>query len=120
MSNPLQQLIDGLITRVNENPDLREFVRNWVGSYHGKILQFETDKGTLHIILAKDGTMRADKGSYPSPDIIYKAAAQTLLDLFTGQADFRELVKRWEIVIVGAGHESVQLAKLITKAMSIN
>ena len=118
VSNPLQQLIDGLITRVNETPDLREFVRKWVGSYHGKILQLETDKGTLHLILTRDGTIRVNPGSYPSPDIIYKAPAQTLLDLFTGKANFRELIKRWELVIVGAGHESVQLAKLIMQAMS--
>ena len=118
MSNPLHQLIDGLVTRVNENPELQEFVRNWVGSYHGKILQLETEKRTLHLILARDGTIRVKKGSYPSPDVIYKAPAQTLLDLFTGQANFRELIKRWELVIIGAGHESTQLAKLIMQAMS--
>jgi hypothetical protein len=118
MSNPLEQLIDGLVTRVNDTPNLRKFVRNWVGAYHGKILQLETEKGVLHLILARDGTIRVNQGSYPSPDVIYKAPAQTLLDLFTGQANFRELIKRWELVIVGAGHESAQLAKLIIQAMS--
>ncbi|MFX1475910.1 MAG: SCP2 sterol-binding domain-containing protein [Promethearchaeota archaeon] len=118
MSNPLHQLIDGLVTRVNRTPELREFVRNWVGSYHGKILQLETEKGTHHLILTTDGTIRVNKGSYPSPDVIYKAPAQTLLDLFTGQANFRELIKRWELVIIGAAHESVPLAKLIIQAMT--
>ncbi len=117
MSNPLQQLIEGLITRVNESANLREFVRNWVGPYYGKILQLETDKGTFHIILDREGLMRVKNGVSPSPDVIYKAPAQTLLDLFTGKTDFRELVKRWELVIVGAGHESAQLAKLIVQAM---
>jgi hypothetical protein len=118
LSDTLQQLIDGLVTRVNDTPELQEFVRSWVGSYHGKILQLETEKETRHLILSRDGTIRVHKGNYPSPDVIYKAPAQTLLDLFTGQANFRELIKRWELVIIGAGHESAQLAKLIIQAMS--
>jgi hypothetical protein len=57
--------------------------------------------------------MRLRAGTYPSPDIIFKASTQTLMNLFTGRADFRDLVKRWELVIIGAGHEAVPLAKLV-------
>ncbi|MFX1561982.1 MAG: hypothetical protein ACFFDP_01610 [Promethearchaeota archaeon] len=113
MASQMLQLFETLTKRVNENQKHRDFLRKWVGKYYGKIIQLETDEDTLHIIIHKRGTMQLEKGSYPSPDIIYKAKTQTLMNLFTGRADFRDLMKRWEIIIIGAAHESVPLAQLL-------
>jgi len=107
------QLFEMLIKRVNETDAHRQFVQRWVGAYQGKVLQLDTDEGSFHVILKRDGSMRLRAGTYPSPDIIFKASTQTLMNLFTGRADFRDLVKRWELVIIGAGHEAVPLAKLV-------
>ena len=120
MANQIKQLFETLIELVNTNNEYREFVRKWVGQYHGKILQLETDEGTFHIILNKKGTISLETGSYPSPDIIYKAGAKTLMNLFTGQSAYRDLLKRWEIIIIGAAHESVPLAQLILKVLQSN
>lgn len=113
MTSQMLQLFETLTKRVNETPKHRDFLRNWVGHYQGKIIQLETDEDTFHIIINQKGTMQLQKGTYPSPDVIYKAKAQTLMDLFTGRANFRDLMKRWEIIIIGAGHESVPLAQLL-------
>jgi hypothetical protein len=117
MTNQMVQLFEMLIERVNETESHRQFVRRWVGGYQGKVLQLETDDGSFHVILKKDGSMRLQAGSYPSPDIVFKATTQTLMNLFTGRADFRDLVKRWELVIIGAGHEAVPLAKLVFEVL---
>jgi hypothetical protein len=117
MTNQMVQLFEMLIERVNETESHRQFVRGWVGGYQGKVLQLETDDGSFHVILKKDGSMRLQAGSYPSPDIVFKATTQTLMNLFTGRADFRDLVKRWELVIIGAGHEAVPLAKLVFEVL---
>lgn len=117
MTGQIHQLFETLVKRVNEKPEHREFVREWVGPYQGKVLQLETDQGTFHVVLNKKGTLSLHKGKYPSPDVIYKATTETLMNLFTGQASFRTLIKRWDLVIIGAGHESVSLNKLIQQVL---
>jgi len=117
LTNQLVQIFDGLIVQVNSNPEHREFIQEWVGPYQGKVLQLETDEGTFHVLLTRQGTMELRKGSYPSPEVIYKASTKTLISLFTGQALFRDLMKKWELIIIGAGHESVPLGELMMRVL---
>jgi hypothetical protein len=117
LTNSISQLFDDLISKVNETTELRELVRKWVDPYQGKVLQLETDTETFHVLLFRKGTMELKEGEYPSPDVIYRATNETLMSLFTGQASFRDLMKRWELVIIGAGHESVPLSQLIMRAL---
>lgn len=117
MSNQVLQLFESLIMRVNQTPKQREFVREWVGPYQGKILQLETDQGTFHIALRKKGTISLHEGDYPSPDVIYRATVDTLMKLFTGQTSFRNLMKSWDLVVIGAGHESVPLSQLLMRVL---
>ena len=117
MTNQLVQIFEGLIAKVNETPEHREFIRDWVGPYQGKVLQLETDKGIFHVILLKSGIMKLQYGTYPSPDVIYKASTTTFMNLFTGQTSFRELMKKWELVVIGAGHESVPLGQLLIRVL---
>ncbi|MFX1301213.1 MAG: hypothetical protein ACFFAL_05005 [Promethearchaeota archaeon] len=117
MTNQLTQLFETMIQQVNVTPEHREFVREWVGPYQGKVLQLETDEGTFHILLHRKGTMELRNGSYPSPEVIYKAATVTLMNLFTGQVSFRDLMKRWELIVIGAGHESIPLGQLMMRIL---
>ena len=117
MSNQMVQMFEMLIARVNKTAEHREFIREWVGPYQGKVLQLETDQGSFHILLHHKGTMKLRPGTYPSPDVIYKASTETLMNLFSGQASFRDLMKRWELVIIGAGHESVPLGQLMIRVL---
>jgi len=117
LTNQLAQLFETMIQQVNKTPEHREFVREWVGSYQGKVLQLETDSDKFHILLHRQGTMELQTGSYPSPDVIYKASAETLMNLFTGRASFRDLMKRWELIIIGAGHESLPLGQLMMRVL---
>jgi hypothetical protein len=111
------QMFEILIERVNKTADHRKFIREWVGPYQGKVLQLETDQGTFHILVHQQGTMDLKQGIYPSPDVIYKASTETLMSLFTGRASFRDLMKRWELIIIGAGHESVPLGQLMMQVL---
>ena len=117
MSAAMEQMFEHLIKKVNENAEHREFVRNWVGAYHGKVLQVETEKGAFHIRVYRKGTMTFHEGKYPSPDVIYRSSADTLMKLFTGQASFRDLIKNWDLIIIGAGHESVPLGQLFLRVL---
>lgn len=117
MSAVMEQMFGTLIKQVNDNADHREFVRNWVGAYQGKVLQVETEKGAFHIRLYQKGTMTLHNGQYPSPDVIYRSSVDTLMKLFTGQASFRDLIRSWDLIIIGAGHESVPLGQLFMRVL---
>lgn len=117
LTNQIAQLFETMIQQVNDTPKHREFVRDWVGPYQGKVLQVETDDAIFHILLHRKGTMELRIGSYPSPEVIYKASTETLMSLFTGRATFRELMKRWELIIIGAGHESLPLGQLMMRVL---
>ncbi|MDO8055627.1 MAG: SCP2 sterol-binding domain-containing protein [Candidatus Hermodarchaeota archaeon] len=117
MSATMEQMFEHLIKQVNGNAEYREFVRNWVGAYHGKVLQLEMENGAFHIRLYRKGTMTLHKGKYPSPDVIYRSSVDTFMKLFTGQATFRELMKTWDLIIIGAGHESVPLGTLFMRVL---
>ncbi|MFW9830750.1 MAG: SCP2 sterol-binding domain-containing protein [Candidatus Thorarchaeota archaeon] len=117
MTNQVLEMFERLIERVNDSAEHRDFIREWVGAYQGKVLQLETEKGTFHIVLYRKGKISLKTGAYPSPDVIYKATTKTLMNLFTGQASFRDLTKRWELVIIGAGHESLALGQLILRVL---
>jgi hypothetical protein len=39
------------------------------------------------------------------------------MKVFTGQVTFREVMKRWDLIIMGAGHESVPLGQLIMRVL---
>lgn len=117
MANQLSQLFESMIQQVNDTPQHREFVREWVGPYQGKALQLETESETFHILLHRQGTMELQIGSYPSPEVIYKASTETLMNLFSGRTSFRDLTKRWELIVIGAGHESLPLAQLMMRVL---
>ena len=117
LTNQLAQLFETMIQQVNDTPEHREFIRDWVGPYQGKVLQLETDDVTFHILLHRKGTMELRIGSYPSPEVIYKASTDTLMSLFTGRATFRDLTKRWELIVIGAGHESLPLGQLMMRVL---
>jgi hypothetical protein len=117
MTNQILELFKTLIQRVNSSNEHQMFIQEWVGPYPGKILQLQTDKGAFHIILHQQGNVELQSGIAPSPDVIYQATSQTLMDLFTGKATFRELTKTWKLLVIGAGHESVPLARLILRVL---
>ena len=117
MGNQLIQLFETFVQRVNNKAEHREFVRDWIGPYDGKVLQLETDEGTFHLVLQNKGTITLKEGSYPSPDVIYKAKTQTLMNLFSGQVAFRDSMKSWDLIVIGAGHESVPLTKLMLQVL---
>ncbi len=117
MTHQIAELFEGFISQVNKVPEHRAFIREWVGPYQGKVLQVETETETFHILLHRKGIMELRYGSYPSPEVIYKASSKILMSLFTGQASFRDLMKRWDLIIIGAGHESVPLNQLMMRVL---
>lgn len=112
----LQEFFKFLQTQCNSKDDLKKQLADWVGPYHGKILQVHTEEGSQYMVVTKD---RIDlfEGVYPSPDVIYKANAETLLGIFTGEVPFKDTMKDGSLEVIGNAHESDPLANLILAVM---
>ncbi len=113
----LQEFFQFLMAQVRDKPNLKETLAEWVGPYDGKVLQLHTNEGDQYIVITKDG-MTLHDGVYPSPDVVYKASAETILGIFTGETPFRDTMKDGSLVVIGNAHESNPLANLILEAMT--
>ncbi len=119
-SDQMKQMMQMVISKTKSSDDLKKSLAKWVGPYHGKVLQIQTGDNLdefFYIVVTKDKMWLKD-GEYPSPDVTYRAKSQVLLDIFTGRAPFGKFMKSWELMVIGAGHESVPLAKLIFDVMT--
>ncbi|TXT57469.1 MAG: hypothetical protein BAJATHORv1_10171 [Candidatus Thorarchaeota archaeon] len=112
----LQEFFKFLQSKVNEKDDIKKFVSDWIGPYDGKILQVHTEDGDQYIVITHDG-MTMHEGTYPSPDVIYKAKADVLLGIFTGDVKFKDTMKDGRLEVIGNAHESDPLANLILQAL---
>ncbi|MBD3406360.1 MAG: hypothetical protein GF411_09640 [Candidatus Lokiarchaeota archaeon] len=112
----LQEFFKFLQSKVNEKDDIKKFVIDWIGPYDGKILQVHTEDGDQYIVITRDG-MTMHEGTYPSPDVIYKASAEVLLGIFTGDVKFKDTMKDGRLEVIGNAHESDPLANLILQAL---
>ena len=112
----LQEFFKFLMAKVREKDDLKKVVAEWIGPYHGKVLQVHTEEGDQYIVIRHSG-MTLHDGVYPSPDVIYKASAETLLGIFTGEVPFKDTMKDGRLEVIGNAHESDPLANLILAAM---
>lgn len=114
----LDEFFQFLKSKIHEKEDLQNFVKNWVGRYHGKVLQVITDEGKKYVVITPyEPYMEVREGIYPSPDVIYKASVTTLMGIFTGETPFKKVMKSGELEVIGNAHESDPLANLILQAM---
>ena len=113
----LQEFFKFLMIQCNSKDDLKKQLAAWVGPYHGKILQVHTEEGDQYMVIKKD-KIELFEGTYPSPDVIYKANAATLLGIFTGEIPFKDTMKDGSLQVIGNANESDPLANLILVVMT--
>ena len=126
----LIEMLNLITSKVNSVDSIKKMAQDWVGPYHGKVLQVEIPGYTCHVIVSKKG-MRFEEGAYPSPDVIYRGNAEVLVGIFTGQiAPFTKPIKAWEkgdnstyiprsdeMIVIGAAHESGPLAMIMLEVL---
>ena len=112
----VHKFLQMIIQQGNKKEDAVKIMEEWVGSYDGKILQVETDGKFYHVVITKKGATVKD-GEYPSPDIIFRAPSDLLMQIFTGRHDPIEAIKKWEMIVLGNGHEMVPMNQMIMAVM---
>lgn len=113
----VRQFMNHICSAVNNSEEHKKFVAQWLGPFPGKVLQLDAEGEKFYTVITKE-KLWMEEGDYPSPDVIYRVKdAQVILDIFTGRAPFRDAMKTWDLVVIGAAHESVPLAQLIFNIM---
>lgn len=108
-----KKIFEEIANKANSSIGGQKIMREWVGPYNGKILQFETDTEKFYLVIT-EGKMNVHDGEYPSPDLTIRGSAQVISDVFTGKRSVGDAMKSWDLLLMGAGHEGFTLGKLIT------
>jgi len=117
MSAPaVKKFFEAIAMKANRSSEGTRIMKEWVGPYHGKVIQFETDTEQFYLTVT-NGKMRVHDGKYPAPDLTFKGSSKTISAVFTGRKRFGDAMKSWELVLIGAGHEGFALGRLITTVM---
>lgn len=110
------EIFEEVAKKVNENAEGQRIIKEWVGSYEGKILQFETEAEKFYLVITL-GKMEVCTGDYPSPDLTFRGSSQVIVDVFTGRRSVADAMRSWDLLLIGAGHEGFMLGRLITTAL---
>jgi len=111
-----KRFFEAVAMKANRSADGTRIMKEWIGHYHGKIVQFETDTEQFYLLIA-DGRMKVKDGVYPAPDLTFKGSSKTVSEVFTGRKRMGDAMKTWELVLIGAGHEGFSLGRLVTTVM---
>ena len=108
-----KQIFAEVAKKANSSGEGKRIMKEWVGPYYGKIIQFEADTEKFYLVV-KGGRMKVHDGEYPSPDLTFRGSSQVISDVFTGERSVGNAMKSWDLLLIGAGHEGFILGKLIT------
>ncbi len=108
-----KKIFEEIAKKANNSSEGKRIMKEWVGPYHGKILQLETDAEKFYLAVT-DGRMKVYDGEYPSPDLTFRGSSQVISDVFAGKRSVGDAMKSWDLLLMGAGHEGFILGKLIT------
>ena len=113
MNSGAKDFFQTTAVKANESSSGKLIMKEWVGHYDGKVVQFQTGKEVFYIVVA-DETMRVCDGEYPSPDIIFRGPPELIIDVFTLRKSMESAMKSWELVVLGAGHDGFALRELVS------
>jgi len=116
LSMAAKKLFEAIAMKANRSSDGQKIMKDWVGHYDGKVIQFETDTEKFYVVV-QDGKMKVLDGEYLAPDLTFKGSSKAITEVFTGRKRIGDAMKAWELVLVGAGHEGFALGRLITAMM---
>ena len=112
----VKKLFEAIAMKANRSSEGVRIMKEWIGPYHGKIIQFQTDTEQFYLVVS-NGKMKVYDGEYPAPDLIFRGPSKLISDVFTGRKRIGDAMKSWELVLIGAGHEGFALGRLITTVM---
>jgi len=111
-----KRFFEAVAMKANRSNDGQRIIKEWIGHYHGKVIQFDSDTEKFYLLVAH-GKMKVKDGVYPAPDLTFKGSSKVISDAFTGKRRMGDVMKTWELLLMGAGHEAFALGRLVTTVM---
>jgi hypothetical protein len=111
-----KRFFEAVAVKASRSSDGARIIKEWIGHYYGKVIQFETDTERFYLVVA-EGKMKVRDGVYPAPDLTFKGSSKTVSEVFTGRKRIGDAMKASELVLMGAGHEGFALGRLVTTVM---
>jgi len=116
MSMAVKKFFEAVSMKANRSSDGQKIMKDWAGHYHGKVIQFETDLEKFYLVV-QNSKMKVLDGVYPAPDLTFKGSSKVISEAFTGKKRMGDVMKTWELMLIGAGHEGFALGRLVTTVM---
>ncbi len=116
MSMAAKKFLEAVSMKANRSSDGQKIMKDWAGHYHGKVIQFETDLEKFYLVV-QNSKMKVLDGVYPAPDLTFKGSSKVISEAFTGKKRMGDVMKTWELMLIGAGHEGFALGRLVTTVM---
>jgi hypothetical protein len=117
MKSEVRDFFRTIAMKANRSSSAKQMMKEWVGHYDGKVVQFQTGIELFYIIVTNE-SIKVCEGEYPSSDIILRGSSKLITDVFTQKKSMESAMKRWELVVLGAGHDGFALRKIIASIVS--
>ena len=117
-SEAVRDWLDGIIDIINDEPEAKKELNNWIGTYFGKILEWHIGDDKFFLVLSHDKS-RIEEGEYPSPEIIITSDPDTWMGLTKKENFFdgiKSYMKEGRIVIRGNLNEAYNFANFVKAA----
>ena len=114
-SEAVRDWLDGIIDIINDEPEAKKELNNWIGTYFGKILEWHIGDDKFFLVLSHDKA-RIEEGEYPSPEIVITSDPDTWIGLTKTEAFFdgiKSYMKEGKIAIQGNLNEAYNFANFV-------
>ena len=116
MNSMVKDFFQKTAVKANKSSNGKLMMKEWVGHYDGKVVQFQTGTELFYIVVTNE-MMRVCDGEYSSPDIIFRGSSELVMDVFTLKKNMEAAMKNWELVVLGSGHDGFALRELVATVL---
>ncbi len=108
----IKQLLEEKISAINQDPEKRKRITEWIDGYRGKIIVFKSEKEAYHLIFEK-GKVTLRAGDYSSCEFSYRGSVEVLTRILqrkesASKAGMAGAIKGW-----GSLNEAQQFERLL-------
>ncbi|MFX0132623.1 MAG: SCP2 sterol-binding domain-containing protein [Candidatus Hodarchaeota archaeon] len=116
----LKKILIGLTNAINQKPDAKKMVDEWIASQYGKVIgwkvRHENQEHNFHMVFTKKDGVKFIIGEYPACDMMFIGDLDTLLGIMTGKKKTTTELKSKALKVYGSLHEGINLGKIMRVA----
>lgn len=110
-----RELLVSKVTAINQDPEKKEKIREWINGYRGKVICFQVEESgeSYHLVFDKDKVILR-KGNYSSCEFTYIGPRGVLVNIIHGKESARKAGMSAAIKGWGSLNEALQFEQLLS------